>query len=239
MKFKLASAAIAGLGLAISAVGVLPANASESPETADLRAWYEQVGVDDATANELITKINRGELPDSVEGALSPADVTISEENGWTVTRSTYPDGSVALTYLELPEAEGLPALASLNSTEAAIEPMSVGNCSSTEGGSGYASYYDCGVIESTDLITMSFRANYTRTSSGVGTISSAYSPYVYTNAGSAPTPTLTINRPSGTVSNPAQARAVTQFSGASGGFTAYLYLNVHGGSAWSSKSGW
>ncbi len=220
----------------------LPASATEGNQLAEMRAWYTEAGVGEATADNLVDKFSKGELPNSASESAQPADVSVGEEDGWIVTRSTYPDGSIALTYLELPAAEGLPDSASglsLQSSDEIVTPMSVGECSSSSTGSGYVSYTDCAVYEYTDLLTMSFRANYTRTSSGDGFITYVSSPYVYTSGGSAPTPTLTITRSQGNVATPAQARAVTQFSGISGSFTAYLYLNVHGGSAWSSKSGW
>lgn len=239
-RMKLATrSVILALGVAGILSTGLPAHATapalavvSTPNTSDLDSvydWYIEQGVDDATANTLVAKLRSGVLTDANTGA-TPTSVATDTSDGWQTTRSTYADGSISISKLQVaseaaPVADG-------------VAPFSVGgDCSQVVGGSGYAKYYACGVYESTDLLAMSFRADYTLTNAGIGAINDAYSPYANARGGTADTPpSLAITKSQSNSSGPAIARAVTQFSGSAGSFTAYLYLNV-AGSAWSSKS--
>ncbi len=165
-RMKLATrSVILALGVAGILSTGLPAHATapalavvSTPNTSDLDSvydWYIEQGVDDATANTLVAKLRSGVLTDANTGA-TPTSVATDTSDGWQTTRSTYADGSISISKLQVaseaaPVADG-------------VAPFSVGDCSQVVGGSGYAKYYACGVYESTDLLAMSFRADYTLT---------------------------------------------------------------------------
>ncbi len=215
---------------AIASTATTPATASSEGVDPTLQAqhsWFLENGVDADIADELTNKLSGGELIDSMNGS-APVAIATFYEKGWLVTHSTFQDGSLTISKLETPSA-----VFYMDSKEASTQ--SVGQCHSSDGGSGYRNFYECLVYGTNgSYFDMSFRADYTQTTSGTGIINSVYSPYAFATAGTAPRPTLTIVRRSG---NPALATARTQYSSATRSFTATLTLNVNGSSAWSTQS--
>lgn len=221
------------VGVAVSAVLALTPLASASPATADDSldqreyAWYVDNGVAPATAKALIAKFNSGTPLDSMNGS-EPVRVETADESGWIVTRAWFADGSLSVSKLQTPAASG----ARVGSD---VAPLSVGNCSQVVGGSGFANYYDCAASGSNGAyLELGFRADYTRVSNGTGVINRVGSPYQFAAGGTATTPALTITKASGA---PATAQAVSQYSSAATSFTARLYLNVNGSSAWTTQN--
>lgn len=185
--------------------------------------WYTTHGVDSETAQRLVEKLEAGFLTDANTG-VAPVSTTSVYSDGWDTIRSTYEDGSISLHKIQrATESDG------------EIGSRSVGDCDRVVGGSGYASYYACAVFGETDLLTLSFRADYTLTNAGVGSIGDVFSPYQSARAGTASTPTLSITKSQSNSSGPASAVATSQFSGSAGSFTARLYLYV-AGTAWSDR---
>ncbi|GAA0422869.1 hypothetical protein [Leifsonia naganoensis] len=220
-------------GILAAGIVVVGAVAAAAPATADdsvdqrQYSWYIDNGVTPETANALIAKFNSGTLLDSMNGS-EPVRVQRANEAGWIVTRAWFEDGSLSVSKLETPEASrARPA--------GQIGTRSVGNCSRVVGGSGFANYYDCAASGSNGVyLEIGFRADYTRVTNGTGVINRVGSPYQYAAGGTASTPVLTITKASGA---PATAQAVSQYSSTATSFTARLYLNVNGSSAWTTQS--
>jgi len=230
MKARRTFAAVAAIAcvVGLSTIAATPANADESVDQRQY-SWYIDNGVDATTADALIDKFNSGTLLDSMNGS-APTRTQTADEAGWIVTRAWFADGSISVSKLETPQASAAAARSGL-----IVGPRSVGNCSSVVGGSGYANYYDCAVAGSNGAyLELGFRADYTRVSNGTGVINRVGSPYQYAAGGTASTPVLTITKANG---SPATAQAVSQYSSATTSFTARLYLNVNGSSAWSSQT--
>lgn len=214
MKKLLKIAAIVGLAMALS-TAPLSAQAQDASVDDQVKDWYLSNGVSPIVAENLIEKFNSGELLDSMRGA-APIATQSAVTGGVQKTISTFADGSVSVTEIEIPVA-----------TTGEIRPFAIGNCSSTQSGSGYVNYYDCAISGSNAYLEIQFRANYTRTSAGVGSISYVGSPYVWALGGTATTPTLAITKSVSNASGPASAQATTQYSSATLSHSARLYLKV------------
>ncbi|GAB3150702.1 hypothetical protein GCM10027058_15420 [Microbacterium neimengense] len=229
MMRKKMMAAILGSTVLACTVGLSgTAVAAETTVDDEQYSWYVENGVQPDVAQDLIEKFNSGVLPDSMTGT-EPVSSTTSAEAGWIVTRDTFADGSISISKLETPQA-----------TESSDDftTKSVGSCSSSIGGSGFANYYDCAVTGSNGVyLDVEFRADYTRVSNGAGIINAVRSPYAYAIGGQATTPVLRIDRSNGTMSDPARATATSQYSSTATSFTAVVTLKVNGQQAWSEQN--
>lgn len=223
------------LGFSLFGFSATAASAEESLESTvdDHYAWFLENGVPAHTAEQLVENMDSGILLDSMSGE-DPLAIETNTEAGWIVTRETFEDGSVNVSWIETPEAEAEALLDFL--PEGQIAPTSVGSCARTEGGLYWGQYYECAVYGANGYLTMMFYADYGR-ASGASTIGSVYSPYAYAVGGTAPTPTLSITKSSGTASSPAVATAITQYSSTATSFTATLRLHVSPSSAWSTQT--
>ena len=190
--------------------------------------WYVENGVEAETAIELIEKFNNGERIDSLS-SVTPVHETRTVENGFNKTRYEYPDGSISLSEIQVPDQ--------VVSTYAVV-PTSVGSCYSSSSGPGWVQYFDCLVRESNGVwFTMEFRASYIRASNGTGTITSASSPYIHAPGGNATTPVFQTVVLTG---NPAHLTAESQynFGWPIGSGTARINLYVNGSTAWTTRDG-
>jgi len=188
--------------------------------------WYRSNGVSSNTAIALIEQFNSGIPLDSMTGG-QPGSVLITETSEEIETKYTFSDGSISISTLEKPAA----------GSGSLYQSMAVGGCNSVVSGSGYANHYDCAVAGTNGVyLTIQFRADYTRSSSGLGIINALRSPSASAGGGTATTPVLSITRKQGYSSSPARAQATTQFSNTGASYTARLFLNVHGGNAWTTQ---
>lgn len=113
--------------------------------------FWTEYGVPPGVQESLVAKIRSGQAPDSV-GATTPATVELHTRDGFEVTESTYPDGSISVTRMELPGA----------AHPGGISTFAVSGCSVS---GNFRS--NCIVDRWDGVIQQSFRADFTFVDNG------------------------------------------------------------------------
>lgn len=150
----MATPAVAGEGFSGSA-GVLSVD-----EVNQLRSMMTENGIDAATREALLAKIQRGELWDSLRPDVSPVTEVTTLDAQYAVTRSVYPDGSIAISTVSRPTAGG--------TIEGGASPDGVTGCQVTTV-PGLASFYkNCKADVNLLTIRMGFYFDFERVN-GVG----------------------------------------------------------------------
>ncbi|MBB5833032.1 DUF4148 domain-containing protein [Brachybacterium aquaticum] len=210
----------------LSAVSLAaPANAEggTSALTAEERAEIEQnmdsLGIADATQQQLVQKLERGELLDSFNVAAEPIDTIPVDQPGFESTIYVYEDGSRTKSDLET-GAESVDG----------ITTRGITGCT-TSTFSGGSSMSDCKVKVSTILYVGQFNANYTLVNGGNSYISKAYN---WGCAGFGCNIEKTgIVKKTADLNGPAKAEMRVQVGGLGATTTGYIQLFVRGSSAW------
>jgi hypothetical protein len=165
------TAAALALTLVVSLTGVAtPATANEgfarstglltADQVAQLRSLLAENGVDAATSEALVAKMQRGELWDSFRPDVAPVSEVTTLDGQYTVTRSVYPDGSVVISTVSRPTDGG--------TIQGGATPEGVTGCQLTYV-PGYAAYYkNCKADVNLVAIRMGFYFDFERIN-GVG----------------------------------------------------------------------
>lgn len=149
------------LAVSIAAVliaGTFPgaATADEAPSnlTADAAAkidsYLESHAVPFKVREELIAKADAGVLWDNVSG-VEPITTEVGDSNGVRTTVTRYPDGSVSVEEVSLPQE-----------TSGGISVMNVGQCVLVSSSSYHRSYSNCFISRNDGIARASFRHGYT-----------------------------------------------------------------------------
>ncbi|MDZ8276526.1 hypothetical protein R2Q81_11290 [Microbacterium aquimaris] len=128
---------------------------------ANVSDFLDTHGVEEATRDTLVAKLESGELLDSQNGS-EPVSTSTTTTGGYEVTISTYADGSVSESRVELPTSAETPGL---------VTPFGVTGCSGTA-----TSRQGCLVDRWDGVIRQSFRADFTYVTNGYDRIDSVYS---------------------------------------------------------------
>ncbi|AGW41274.1 hypothetical protein O159_11890 [Leifsonia xyli subsp. cynodontis DSM 46306] len=158
-------AALAGLATAASltALPSAPAAASEDPALASARGFLSEYGASQATQDRLIETYLAGETWDSLSSSSKPVTVDERSAADGEYTVSTYEDGSIAVTRLETPTAEGPRA------------GRGISGCSVSG-----RTYSNCKIDTWVGVVQLAFRASYNL---GTNQVTNAYG-YEYTIIG-------------------------------------------------------
>lgn len=139
-------------------------------EESRIATELSEYGVSNEDINSLITKLNNGELWDSLTNAVPVSQETKILDNGDTTqTIYKYEDGSVYIT--ETTEGE---EIVYDSTSENTIQPFGVSGGSS-QTGSGYTLIKGATVTGTNVIIKMQFKTDYEQWTKGGGQINRAY----------------------------------------------------------------
>ncbi|MNP12535.1 hypothetical protein D3C76_1047700 [compost metagenome] len=182
----------------------------------ELKANFDELGIDEQTQKTLLEKLKGGEMLDSINPTKQHEGITTKVSNQeigllaqpnspFLYTRTVFPDGSVSI--------------------------QSVTPGEGTICGSGYCNYQNAKVYYSNTVVTASFLANFTIVNGGFSYISDAWQPSVKTFISTSFSDlNLAITRPTETLQYSAQASMTWIFSSAAGSTNQYLNLDVKDG---------
>lgn len=193
---------------------------------------FLNLGVDRATAANLVEKYNSGELLDSLNPNIQPVKIVQSETDGVVTTTETYPDGSVAVGTIS--DLAAIKDNTAASSPQGMDEVQSVYGCKYTSGGN-YAGYWkNCYADANRAIVRMGFRFDY-QTVRGVGSKITNYHTYFHHIIGGSLS-NFRFNRLSDT-----QVRLSADldfaFKGFPVGWTAWMQANVSGTKAWTTHN--
>ncbi|SLM98113.1 hypothetical protein FM106_15515 [Brachybacterium faecium] len=217
----------AAIAVAALSTAALAAPASADGETntiaAEDRAEIEQnmdfLGIADATQQQLVDKLERGELLDSFDADAEPVDIIPVDQPGFESVIYVYEDGSRTKSDVE----EGV-------DTAGGIAAQGIAGCTSKTF-SGGISMSNCTVKVSTILYVGQFYANFTHVNGGNSYISKAYN---WGCAGFGCNIEKTgIVKKEADLNGPAKAEMRVQVGGLGVTTTGYVQLFVEGSSAW------
>lgn len=183
------------------------------------------MGVGEEARSRLIAKWNNGEAWDSMTG-VPPESVVTEEVDGFLVTRSVFPDGSVSNLSLETPAPVPAPGTVGVFA-----KPLT--GCKALPSSGGWIRRAECKADAVYGTYTLEFNVDYS-VKSGGGRIDNTYNelcdvipPFGVSNC------TLSTSRKQSSGSVPAAARLSATFTPPVGGtITAWVQLHVYG-SAW------
>lgn len=123
------------------------------PELVQLREFFDDYGVSEATQEALILSLESGEVWQSLAPGAKPVTEKSSIQGGIQTTVATYADGSIAVSRVSAPQKHVAPP--------GEVVPLSVYGCS-TSGSSGYAWYYtNCVADVNLGIIRMYFNFDW------------------------------------------------------------------------------
>lgn len=200
-------------------------------EWTKLLSHLEVSGVPNDLQEGLAEKIAAGEPLDADSESATPVAESSTVEDGFTIVRKDYADGSFVESSVEI----GKPAPAAVPGT---VAPQAIKGCSSRSG-TGYRQMSNCLVYVNRPTYSANFRASWIYTANGTGSISSVSDSSLQVYLGSFSNKTLRITRKTSSGSTPAQARMMWRYT-AMGGVAqgdAAIYLNVSKNSAWTTTN--
>ncbi len=137
----------------VRASAVSPEPLSQADQETIL-GFYNEYDVSPEIAQSVIRNLERGNLPDSDDGA-APVRVTARPEGDTVVRISSFADGSISVS-----EAPDLHAVAKAGGS-GSVAPFSVSGCTYSSAGS-YGGYWkNCVARHRTALLTLAFRFSY------------------------------------------------------------------------------
>lgn len=151
------------IALLITGGVALPAQAEEAPPInpntlSQLRANFNQLGVDPSKQEGLLVKYEAGDVFDNSSG-VTPVSVTDYRVGITNYERSVYADGSVSLTSVEHPTTP---------TASGGISPMGLSGCTYMLS-AGVATFSNCKVEKNNGVLTMMYHASYWQAASGAG----------------------------------------------------------------------
>lgn len=188
----------------------------------------ESNGVPESSQNTLADKIEAGEPLESEIKSAIPIRETSTTQNGFTVTRKDYSDGSFMESSVEIGET----------APPGAVEPQAIKGCSST-GGSGHRQMSNCLVYVNAPTYSANFRATWVYQQNGTGVISKAWDSSLQVYLGTYSNKTFSITRKTSSGSTPAQVQLKWKYTAVGGvaqGDSA-IYLNVSANDAWTTTN--
>lgn len=215
----LAVATLSAVALAAPASADGGASAITAEKRAEIEQNMDSLGIAVATQQELVEKLERGEMLDSFDADAEPINTIPVDQPGFESTIYVYEDGSRTKSDVEA-------------GTEAAdgITTRGITGCT-TKTFSGGSSKSNCKVKVSTILYVGQFCANYTHVNGGNSYISSAYN---WGCAGIGCNIEKTgIVKKKADLNGPAKAEMRVQVGAAGVTTTGYVQLFVRGASAW------
>ena len=167
----------------------------------------------------LVAKVKAGTPLEANTATSKPIKKNTSIEDGFTVTREEFSDGSFLETAVELDEPSPAPG---------GVSTRAIKGCSS-RGGTGYRAMSNCLVYANGTTYSVNFRASWVYQQNGTGRISKVWDPSVQVYLGTFSNTSLKITRKTSTSSSPAQARLQWRYTamGNAAQGDAALYLNV------------
>lgn len=192
-----------------------------------LNEFFNTYNVKEETQNQLIAKLKKGELWDSInknENPVGTYEVPSKENENIVETVSTYKDGSISVAAVEPTIVEDFSSEIPTNIiTPFAVDPGTV------TGGSGYKNFQKAKAYVYAGVANAHFYANFTLVQGGYDKISNVYDYKIVGVGGTASYDNLKITRATETSSNKASAKldfTWNAFNGASS-TTCWLKLNV------------
>jgi len=219
----LSSFAVLATSLSLIAVSI-PASASANEGERvydDLRDWWSAYGVEEAVQDELIENLELDVLPMAVWGESEPVQVISQETFDGLETIEVFADGSITVSSIQPSAPSG------------GVSSFAISGCS-VSGGGGFGTFSNCTISQSSGIVSISFKAGYSRYSGGA-VINSYSNASVSALYGSAPTPSLTLIRKNQVGTQPATVTAQTRYTSWNNGSSEdiYLSLRVTSASAW------
>jgi len=214
--------------------GALPASATTTTQDQTaLREWFTSQGVQSATQDALIAKLDSGSLLDSMSQSVEPTSTTSVQTATELVSRSVYPDGSVAVTSLEKPAVTAGGAKAGSRS----LQPQQITGCKESNGG-GYVVESNCKVEIATGPYDLWFNATYERYTGGaqIDTANKANAVVKYGNLVAAPTVTIKRKKQDGSLEAYAQEHALYKSTSLGSSEDLYVSLRVTTSRAWTTN---
>jgi len=219
------SFALGGLTAPASGMDLVAGDAYVAPEDQELADRLEAMGVEGEDQSRLISKWKNGQAWDSMTG-VAPVSVTSEDVDGFVVTRSVFPDGSVSILSLEIPSAAPAPGTVGIFA-----KPLT--GCKALPSSGGWTRRAECKADAVYGTYAVSFNVDYS-VKSGGGRIDNTYNaacevipPYSVSNC------SLSTSRKLNSGSVPAAARLSATFTAPIGGaVNAWVQLHVYG-SAW------
>ncbi len=246
-KVFLCSVLIVGMLGSINVFATIPAESEELPASTQvqegnrlsesdkdaLKNFLRQYGADEATISNLLKKCENGELWNSLDPQYKSTATheTFSNENGITVDKYVYPDGSIMIQELSSP-------ITTTESGEVTINTVSIGGGTVTQG-SGFLSVKGAKVSYDFGMIKASFNADYTFANGAYDKIDKIYDYSMRVIGGSYQNLTFKITKQIESSTGPATARlqADTFLAGNMVGITFWIQLNVGSETAWGSET--
>ncbi|WIE62250.1 hypothetical protein DEI97_003645 [Curtobacterium sp. MCLR17_032] len=225
--------AIAGT-LVVGMFSAAPATAATSgQDQTALRDWFTSQGISSATQDALIAKLDSGKLLDSMSQSVQPTSSTSVETSTELVSRSVYPDGSVAVTSLETPETTSAGAKAGTRS----LQPQQITGCKESNGG-GYVVESNCKVEIATGPYDLWFNATYERYTGGaqIDTANKPNAVVKYGNLVAAPTVSIKRKKQNGSIEAYAQEHALYKSTSLGSSEDLYVSLRVTTSRAWTTN---
>ncbi len=206
---------------------------SESDKVA-IRESLKKYDVNEETISNLLKKLEYGELWNSLDPQYrdTATHESISNENGITIDKYVYPDGSIMIQEFSSPAitAEGYQE----SDIVRTLGQVSGGTVTQ---GSGFLSVKRAMVNNSWVIISMKFYTDYTFVNGGYDNIDNVYDYVIQTLGGTYSNTSLTINKQTETSSGPALATVESDYSGPAGSIHVWLKLNVGSERAWATNN--
>lgn len=138
----------------------------------NIKRDLSEMGVDPTIQAKLITKLEKGELWDSMnphmtdQGTVTKHIITDHNKNKVYQTKTTFPDGSVNVVSITTHDPS--------SPTSEIITPLGISGGSSTCG-SGYCTYFGVKVYSGNGVVSANFLADYTLVNGGFDYIDNVY----------------------------------------------------------------
>ncbi|WP_416393828.1 MULTISPECIES: hypothetical protein [unclassified Curtobacterium] len=215
-----------------SAAPATAATTSGQDQTA-LREWFTSQGIPATTQDALVAKLDSGKLLDSMSGSVKPVSTTTTQNATELVSRSVYPDGSVAVTSLETPSSNSASAAPGARS----LQPEQITGCKESNGG-GYVVESNCKVEIATGPYDLWFNATYERYTGGaqIDTANHPNGVVKYGNIVSGPTVSIKRKKQNGSLEAYAQEHAKYESNGGGTSEDLYVSLRVTTSKAWTTN---
>jgi len=193
-----------------------------SEDVQSLKEFLSAYNVEETTQKNLIDKLERGEIWDSITGQEPVSTYEITKENDAVETISTFADGSIVVSTIEPTIVEVVPA------SEVNVNPLAVDPGTITSG-SGYKSFKKAKAYVYSGIANAHFYADFTIVNGGNDYITRVYDYKIVGIGGGATYDDLRIVRPTENLSGKASAKldfTYVAFNGA-GSTTCWLKLFV------------
>jgi len=206
------------------AVANAQTSVSESATDDRFVKFLETNGVSEDVQMALQDKVASGKILDSAKGG-KPVSESVREDDGYSITTATYPDGSITVITAQIPTEE----------PEGTIVPFGTifTGCSAT-GGSGWATYKGCNVQGDNGQAFLKFQVDYEKYSGAYAQILRSYNAKAGSSIGWKATGAVRDGwKPKSSIGNKAHARYHTEMSAVTGqgsyDFYTGFYLDYKG----------